>query len=160
METAQIRIRISEEDELDALETIADSRPEIETEVVTEMTGDVDAAIAPVVAVLVSGVAIAWVSELVWEWINRVRGGLVIDLRPEALDTIYRDPDIPYGFVLTYPADGGEVKVDARDAPMSTMERLLSSFIEGAVKNIKDVVSAAKEAVGSGRVALEEPTSL
>lgn len=152
MADIRIRIRIDDDDELTALEEAAGERPDLQTEVVTESTGDVDAAIAPIVAVLVAGAAAAWLSELVWEWINRARGGLVIDLRPDAADTFSRDRDLPYGTVLTYPADGGSATFDTTDAPEGVIERLLTAVIEGTLKNAKDLVAAAKEALGGDKV--------
>lgn len=154
MDATQIRIRIDDNEELTALEKEVDKVAGADTEVVTEPQepGEVDGAIAPIIAVLVGGVAAAWVSTIVWEWINKLRGGLVVDLREDAVDNFYRDRDLEYGTIVTFPADGGKVTIEFHDAPKSAVHQLLETFIDGTLENVKDIVAAAKAAVGTDNV--------
>lgn len=96
----------------------------------------------PVTAVLVAAGVLA-AAKFVMDWWERRKGGVVIDMRSDRSDNIYRDKDLPAGYVLIFPADGGDVKVEVKDFPKDATERLLSDVISGVL----GTAEAVKEAV-------------
>jgi hypothetical protein len=111
----------------------------------------VEAQVEPVSAILI-GAGVVAAAKLVLDWWDKVRGGLVIDQRPGAEDLIYRDKDVPYGWVLVFPPDGGTVKVEVKDASEDAAERWISAVITGAFDTVGQLAEAAKEAVGDNKV--------
>jgi hypothetical protein len=106
----------------------------------------------PVTAILISGGVLA-LGKFALDWWDRLRGGLVIDLRPGAEDNLYRDRDVPVGFVVTFLADG-KVTIDTKDLPKDAAERLLGQIISGAFGTVKAAAGAATDA-GADHVATE-----
>ena len=113
--------------------------------------------IDPFTAVLIAG-GVLLVGKFVVDLIDRLRGGVVIELRPNAPPLVRRDRAIPYGWAMVVAADGKSVKIETHDAPKDAAERLLGEIISGALKTSQDIAKAAKEALGAGKV--QEPTAV
>src|SRR5690606_7556701 len=88
----------------------------------------------------------------VLDWWERRRGGLIIDQRPEATDTVRRTSQVPYGWVIVFPADGAAAKVEVKDAPKDAVERWVSQVIAGTYETAAELAKAAESAFGAGRV--------
>lgn len=150
MASDTLRIRIEDEADYTATNDVA-KRTDATIEVVTESGGGVEPELAPVVAVLIGLGALA-AGQFVVDLIDQWRGGVVIDQRPDAKDDIYRDRALPRGFVLVKPKDGGDVKIEVKDAPKAMVERLLTELISGVFKSASSVAEAAKKALGDDKV--------
>lgn len=146
-----LRVRIEEDADLAAAQDAAAGVGVELTEAQAPPGDGLEPEIAPIVAVLVGAGALAG-AKFILDWWERRRGGLVIDLRADAADQIYRDKDVPWGYVVHFPADGGEVKVETKDAPKDAVERWISEVISGAFKSATDVAKAAAEALGDDKV--------
>ena len=72
------------------------------------------------------------------DWWERRKGGLVIDLRPDAKDLFYRDDALDYEQVVTLPADGGKVTVEVKDNP-DAATTWINKVIEGGFKSFTDL---------------------
>lgn len=139
--TLEIRVRIDDQADLEAAHEQSKDAEVMLQEAPGESDG-VSEAIAPIVAVL-AGAGAAALAKFVTSWWEKRRGGLVIDFRPEATDQISRDPDVPWGFILVFPADGGEVKIETKDEPEDSIERLIEAVISGAYETAQKVTDAA-----------------
>lgn len=107
--------------------------------------------IDPFTAILIGG-GILLTGKFVVDLIDRLRGGVVIDLRPAAHYLVRRDRSLPYGWVVVEAPDGQSVKIETRDAPKDAAERLLSTIINGTLKTAQDVAKNAKEVLGEDKV--------
>lgn len=153
MEHVELRLRLEDEQELAAAMEVAEQEPEVTAEVqAPETEPGAEVLVEPVTAMLI-GAGVLAAAKFLMDWWQKVRGGLVIDQRPGAKDDIYRDRDVPWGYVVVYPADGGEVKVEVKDAPKDAAERWISEVISGAYKTVADLVKATKEALPKAEVA-------
>ncbi|WP_308917857.1 hypothetical protein [Jannaschia sp. LMIT008] len=101
--------------------------------------------------ILVAG-GLAAVSTFVATWIDRRKGGLVIDQRPGAAHPIARDAAMPYGHVTVFPADGGPARIEVKDAAKDPMQQVLHAILDGAFGTAAEVVKAAKGALGEDGV--------
>lgn len=151
MEVEAIRVRADDADDLAQARASAqvaaveyrDLRP-------PPPTGDFQRRVEPVSAILIGGAVVA-VGKFVVDWWERRKGGLVIDLRPGSQDDLHRDTEVPFGYVVTFIADG-KVSVDTKDMPKDAMERLLGEIVSGAFASAKAVAEAAGRAAGAGKV--------
>lgn len=143
-ENTEIRI-VLEEDELGYAQAAA-RKWKVDLEIVAEPQ-----VIEPVTAILVAGGALL-VGKFVVDLIDRLRGGVLIDLRPDAKDFIKRRRGVPYGWALIRSADGKEVKIETHDAPKDAAERLLGQIIEGVLKSATEIAKVAREALGDDKV--------
>jgi hypothetical protein len=151
MAATEIAIRIDDDEDLRAAHEAADSvGVDILESPGEPPEGPVDQ-IVPIVAVLI-GAGVLGAGKFIMTWWEKRRGGLVIDLRPDAKDQIYRDHDVPWGYIVVFPADGGEVKIETKDEPKDSIERLIDSVTSGVIESAKAVADAAKDAVGAGKV--------
>jgi hypothetical protein len=146
-----LRLRIEDEDDLSAAHDSASSVGIQIREAQAPPGPGLEPEIAPIVGVLIGAGALAG-AKFILDWWEKRRGGLVIDLRPSATDNIFRDRDVPWGYVVLFPADGGEVKVETKDAPKDTVERWISEVISGTFKSATDLAKAAANALGKDRV--------
>ena len=148
MTDIQIRVRIDDEDDLAAATQLAEAEGIELQQAPASPDGGVDALIAPIAAVLI-GAGVLAVAKFITDWLRRTdqenKGGLVIDQRADAKDDIYRDKDVPYGFLVIYPKDGGEVKVDVKKAPEESVDRWISEVISGAYKTISDLAKLVSD---------------
>jgi hypothetical protein len=145
---SSLRIRLDDGDDVDiarAAARDADVQLELESE---EGDGFQPEFVEPVSAILV-GAAIVTAAKFVMDWWSRRPGGLVIDLRPGAADDLYRDKDLPWGYVVVFMADG-KVTIETKDAPKDAMERLVGDVISGGFSTVKAVSDAAKGAGAAG----------
>lgn len=158
MTDVQIRLRIDDEDDLNTALEVAERHGVDARAVSDEQPGGVTKGqmIEPVTAILVGAAAVA-IAKFVADWWDKRRGGLVIDQQPGAKDNIYRDAEVPYGFVLVYPPNGGVVKVETKDMPKDAFERLLETLITTAFKSVTDIASAAKQVLSSDKVTEKQP---
>ena len=106
--------------------------------------------IEPVTAMLIAGGVVA-VAKFVSDWIERRRGGLVLDLRPGTEHEIRRDPEVPFGFIVVIQSDGA-VKIDVKDAPKDAMERLLSQIIDKTFSTAAAIAKAAGKELGDDKI--------
>jgi hypothetical protein len=151
MEELEIRVGVEDNDDLSAAEDAAAAIGVEITFVQAPPGPDIEPQIAPIVAVAIGAGALAGAKFIV-DWWERRKGGLIIDLRPTALDTFRRDRNVPWGYVITFPVQGGEVKVETKDAPKDAVERWISEVIAGAFKSAADVANAAAKVFGKGHV--------
>lgn len=86
---------------------------------------------------------------------DRLRGGMVIDLRPSASELVRRDSSIPAGFVVIFATDGNGVKIEVHDAPKDASERLLERIIDGTLSSAAEIAKEAAKVVGVGKVSNE-----
>jgi hypothetical protein len=150
VETTILRVRVDSEEDYVAAAESADATQGATLEAVTQ-PGEVEEALAPIVAVLI-GVGVLAAGKFTLDWMDRVRGGVVIDRRPTARDLIYRDRDLPYGWVVVLPPDTGKVEIEVKDAPRDMVERLVSDVIGGSLDTATTVVDAAKAVVGAEKI--------
>ena len=147
MTNVKIQIRMEEAADLEAAQRFAGKQPEIQLEATAGAPrGGIEGLMEPVTAVLIAAGAAA-VAKFVMDWWETRRGGLVIDMRLNAKDQIYRNRDVPYGFILIFPADGGQVKIETHDMPKDATQQLLEAVISGAYKTVTDLANAAREAL-------------
>jgi hypothetical protein len=149
-EEKSIRIVLEPEELQQAEEAARTARVDLQTEPSPE--------IIPVVAVvLVAGGALL-VGKFVVDLIDRLRGGVVIDLRPDAKDFIRRNREVPYGWAVVRAADGS-VSINVHDAPKDASERLLGMIIDGVIKSAADVAKEAAKALGGDKVRKDSPAT-
>lgn len=152
MSETQIRIRIEDQEDLDAAYELADQYPQLSLRERTRTpAAGVESLVEPVTAVLIAA-GVTLVAKYISDWWDKRRGGLVLDQREDAEDQIYRDKDLPFGYIVIYPADGGEVKLETKDSPKDSIHQLLESVIGGVFKSVTDIAKAASEAVGKEKV--------
>jgi hypothetical protein len=152
-ELQQVRIRVEEDEDLTAAQEVVAEIPEIEMEALSKAPkeGGVEGQIGIIEGILIAG-GVTLVARFVTNWWEKRRGGLVVDQRPTTKDQVYRDKDVPYGFVLVFPADGGQVKIETKDMPKDALDHFLESIINGGFKTVTDLAKAAAEAVGEDKV--------
>jgi hypothetical protein len=107
--------------------------------------------------VLVAGGALL-VGKFVVDLIDRLRGGVVIDLRPDATNFVSRNRDVPYGWAVVRAA-GGTVSINVHDAPKDASERLLGMIIDGVIKSAGEVAEEAVKSLGADKVEQDPPSS-
>jgi hypothetical protein len=121
-------------------------------------TGEIDLQILPKPQIvepftlIVVGGALVLTFKFMVDLIERLRGGLVIDLRLDARYLVRRDREVPAGWVVVVATDGRSVKIETHDAPKDTAERLLSQIIDGSMKTSQEIAKAAKEMLGPEKV--------
>jgi hypothetical protein len=96
-------------------------------------------AIDPLSISLIIGSAYA-LALLVVSIYERLRGGVVVDLTGIYPD-IYRDHDIPHGWMIVIAKDG-KVELEAKDIPRDSLERIVEKVIELGVGTAKSAVEA------------------
>jgi hypothetical protein len=152
MSDVEVRIRIDDDEDLAAAQDLVDQYPNLEMQASSGTPAPgVEGQIEPISAILI-GAGVTLVVKFVTDWWEKRRGGLVIDEREGAEDEIYRDRDIPYGYIVIYPPDGGSVKLETKNMPKDAMQQLLESLITGAFKSVSDVASAAREKLSTDKV--------
>ena len=104
----------------------------------------------PFTWIIIIGTGVA-VTKFVADLRDRARGGVVIDLRPNANPFIRREHELPQGWFVVRAADG-TVSVDTRDTPKDASERLLGQMIDGVLKSAADVAKEAAKAFGQDKV--------
>jgi hypothetical protein len=162
MTQISLRVKMDDEDDLAAAREAAANAPEIiyQEQIESPREDDEDALsplVEPVSCILIAGGVIAAVS-YIRDWLDKRKGGLVVDQRPGAEYPIARTRNLPWGYVLVYPPDGGEVKIDTKDAPKDEWERLLTSIISIAEPGAATAGKAVK-ALGAGKVTSVSPGS-
>lgn len=105
----------------------------------------------PITAVVIGGGAVL-VFKLAVDLVDKMRGGVYIDLRPRAKYLIRRDRRVPPGWVVIVAADGKGVKIETRDAPKDAAERLLTKIVGGVLRTAGDVAKEAKKELGTSKV--------
>lgn len=139
----ELRLRTLETDDLDAAYSLADDRPEVDLQASSgEPGGGIEGQVAPITAVLIAA-GVTALAKFVLDWWDKRRGGLVIDQRADAQDQIYRDADVPYGVVVVFAAEGGQVKVHTHDMARDGMQQLLEAVVGGAYKTVADLARLA-----------------
>jgi hypothetical protein len=149
-EEKSIRILL-EPDELEQAQLAARA---VHVDLQTEPRPEIIPAIA---VVLVAGGALL-VGKFVVDLIDRLRGGVVIDLRPDATNFVSRNRDVPYGWAVVRAA-GGTVSINVHDAPKDASERLLGMIIDGVIKSAGEVAEEAVKSLGADKVEQDPPSS-
>lgn len=139
-----MRIRLDDSVSLAAALAAAQEVPEAQAEMVSAEGEGPTELMEPITAVLV-GAAVLLVARFIQNWWERVQGGLVIDLRENATDTVYRTEKVPWGYVVTLPAAGGTVTIDVKDEPKDSVERLVGQLVSGVLGTVEAVNAAANE---------------
>lgn len=135
MSEIQLRIRISDDDDLAAAQkasevTSVDFTEELEERDPTKP----QPAIVPVVAILI-GAAVLVAALFVKEWIQTIPGGTVIDMRSDAPDNLYRDKALPFGVIVIWASDG-KVTLETKELPKTGIERLIGDVISGVLGTV------------------------
>lgn len=152
MASVQIRARVEEAADLEAAMSLANEQPDIQIEATAgSPKGGIEAQMEPVTAVLIAAGAAA-VAKFVMDWWEKRQGGLVVDMRPEAKDQIYRDQNLPYGFVVIFPPEGGQVKIETHDMPKDATQQLLEAVISGSYKTVLELAQAARDALPNASI--------
>jgi len=112
----------------------------------------------PFTAILVAGGVIA-ISKFVVDLIDKMRGGVTIDLTPTATYFVRRERAVPYGWAIIKAADGKSVSIETHDAPKDASERLLHDIIDGVLKNSGDIAKAATAALGASKVRQQDAST-
>jgi hypothetical protein len=154
MEIQSLRVRADDPEDLEVAEEAAEGA-DLTYEVVEpeRPSGAFEPQFEPVTALLIGGAVLA-VGQFAMDWWERRRGGLVIDLRPGARDNLYRDRDVPRGFVVTFTSDG-KVTIETKEMPKDATERLLGEIVSGVFDSAKAIAEAASKAAGTGKVKTE-----
>jgi hypothetical protein len=146
MTDVQVRLVVEDEDDLQNAQDLVDAHPDVvASEEIADPSGGVQTSVVPVVAVLVAAGA-ALVAQLVMEFIERARGGSVVDARVTPV-AVSRTTALPVGFVLVVTKDG-TVQIETKDLPKGAIERLLGEVISGVLGTAEAVTEAAK-AIGA-----------
>lgn len=148
MADVSVRLRLEDDEIREAARRTATEHPEVR---LPELQASEKTFVEPVSAMLIAAGIGAIVTFLMGLW-DKIRGGLVIDQREDASDEIYRDRDVPFGYILVFPKDGGSVKIETKDMPKDAIHQLLEAVIGGAYKTMTDLAKAAGEAAGAGNV--------
>lgn len=118
----------------------------------------------PFVAVILVG-AIFTIASVVLKWIKgRGRGGLVIDLRPDKPDFIYRDKDLEFGqiIIITPTSDGKDIKLtvetyDPDNDFTKVGKAIFEKLAEGVTESVGTITDIIEKATGNkGKVTVEE----
>lgn len=149
-----VRLVLDGSNELAVALDVAEAEPTVTAEVESQANGDVTAMIEPVTAILI-GVGVLAAAHFIMEWWDRLRGGLIIDQRDGADREVYRDADVPWGWVIVFPKDGDKATIDTKDAPKGSIERLLGEIISGVLGSADAVKAAVKEILGSEKATAE-----
>ena len=150
MTNSNIRLGLDDDEALAAALEVADATPSVTAEVESIPGGEAGALVEPVTVMLI-GAGVLAAAQFILGWWERVRGGLVIDQREGAERTVYRDRDVPWGYVVVFPADGGKVTVETKDAPKDATERLIGQVVSGVLGSADAVKAAVKELLGEGK---------
>lgn len=146
-----VRIRVEDEEDLEIVRSAA-SKSGIQLKEPTRVS-----VVEPITFVLAVGGVIAlgtFVLDM-WERLRQKRkGAVVVDLREGAKDQLYRDSDLPYGYVVTFLADG-KVTIEIKDSPKDHSAQLVGEIVSGAYKTVKDLAEAAAKVVGGDKVRTE-----
>lgn len=111
------------------------------------------------VALILIGTALA--VSATEHFIDARKGGQVIDLRPGALATFYRSPDIIYGLVIILAVDG-TVTVEVKEPKGSfgtvieALRQLTAGIAEATIEAIGEVLKAGFDP--SGVMVTKQPT--
>lgn len=152
MDQISLRIRVEEDEDYQVAQETGSAFPEVSVAASSgEPSGEFEGQVEPITMVLIGAGVVAAV-QFVMTWWEKRRGGLVIDQRPEAKDDVYRDRDLNYGYVLIYPRDGGDVRLETKDMPKDAVTQLLEAVVAGAFKSAADLAKAAKDALGASNV--------
>lgn len=113
----------------------------------------------PITALLIGGAALA-IARFTVGWLERRRGGVVVDLRPGAESEIRRSTDLPYGWLLIFPRDNGALRLEVKDEPKDWTERILEKIIDGTLGTVHDIAAMAKERLKGDQITDEGGTPL
>jgi hypothetical protein len=98
---------------------------------------------APALAVLAMAGVFA-LARFVMDLWEKIQGGLVIDMSKTSPE-IYRDPDMPAGYIVVIAKDGS-VKIETKDTPKDATQQLIESVIGGALGSAEQIAKAATAA--------------
>jgi hypothetical protein len=107
--------------------------------------------ILPAVTLVLMGGGALLAAKFVVDLVDRLRGGIVIDARPDATELVRRNRDVPYGWALVLAADGS-VSINVHDSPKDASERLIQAIIDGVFKTAEDVTKEAGKTLGGDKV--------
>jgi hypothetical protein len=148
----ELRLRTQDTDDLDTAYHLADDRPEVDLQASSgEPGGGIEGQVAPITAVLISAGGAA-AARFVLDWWDKRGGGLVVDLRADAQDQIYRDADLPQGVVVVFAAQGGQVRVQTHELPRAGMQQLLEAVVGGTRETVGELAELARERLPKAEV--------
>jgi len=113
-----------------------------------------------VVVLAVVGAATA-VAGAIADYLERRKGGQVIDMRKDANTVAYRDKGVVYGVIVII-ADDGKVTVDVKEPKgyyLQLISEILTSLTSIATKTIETVAAAAKAAAGDKAEVTVQPAA-
>jgi hypothetical protein len=95
--------------------------------------------------VILAMAGVATLAQFVMDMWERLQGGLVIDVSGEGRPQLYRDPDVPVGYIVILAKDGG-VKIESKDAPKSSVQQIIESVVGGVFTSAEQIAQAATQA--------------
>lgn len=104
-----------------------------------------------VVGVFIVFGAAAAVAGAVSDYLERKKGGQVIDLRRDAEDVAYRDEGVVYGLIVVI-AEDGKVTVDVKEPKgffLNVVNEVLASMTKLGEKTLDTIADAAKSAASA-----------
>ncbi len=155
MTDVNLRIRVEDTADLQVAQSLADQTSELQLEATTDQPdGDIEPQVEPITAIVIGAGVLAAV-KFIADWWEKRRGGLVIDLRPNAKDQIRRNRELPYGYVLIFPPTGGKVNIETHDMPKDAAQQILEAVISGAYKTVEGIAETVQKLLPSAKVSVE-----
>jgi hypothetical protein len=136
MEQNQITLLLDSEDVGVAQELGQKSEVDLQTQPKKELVDGLS-------AVLIAGGVLA-IAKFVFDFIDRIRGGVVIQIESDGKVSIRRDKALPLGWAAVETARG-TVSIEVHDMSKDSAERVLAGIVEGALKTPDEIVDLAKK---------------
>jgi len=136
MEQIEITLLLDSEGAVVAQELGQTSKVDLKTEPKKELIDGIS-------AVLIAGGVLA-IGKFVFDFIDRIRGGVVIEVGSDGKVSVRRDKALPLGWAVVETASG-TVSIEVHDAPKDSAERILAGIVEGALKTPDEIVELAKK---------------
>lgn len=143
MPQSELRIGVEDADELDEAKQLAEAE-DLSVQEASGGSGGLEPEVEPITMLIIGGGVLA-AAKFITGWLDKRRGGLVIDQRDGAKDDLHRDRDVPWGYVVIYPKDGGAVTIETHDEPKDAIERLIAKVISGSLSTVAELAKIAKE---------------
>lgn len=113
-----------------------------------------------VIEALLIGGAVLAVAKLLYRWWREAQPGIVIDQRPGAERSVYRDKELPGNYIVTFGADGAAATVTVEDEAVDSTERIIGKILDVLAKPVeavgKTLADALKDALNGEQAEVSE----